>query len=385
MNEGAPTGDIPEPQQPDQAAEALDQPDVAAASMADEGVAQSDTNSGDSSEQPSVPQEDTNPGAPQVDGANYLKGEGGEAKAETMAYAEKEFRDKAAHNRGLSEYSEELTEKSSERIALRNQLSAAPQQFSGIQRLRMKRRYGKLRGEEADLWDQEVEERHVGDIKARAEFERDFSPERQAHDEEIHQLIANQPETRAAYYDKLASRIGDWAGILHDHPLGEAFLKSHSVIPADPEAAAKRLVHLENNAAALERIIAREEQTGRSTLPQEINAALGIDSSNDHAGTVRQNRELQSLLQVASEDEVTRYEDGVNQLRSAALYLSRLHNSLYDTYDLQPLREEVALIHSILKDVKNEVGLPEDQEPEAATEELVQDQELEVQAPQQDT
>jgi hypothetical protein len=47
---------------------------------------------------------------------------------------------------------------------------------------------------------------------------------------------------RAKFYDERAKRVEEWAGVLHDHPVSQAFLEAHPNIVISPEA----LVRLED-------------------------------------------------------------------------------------------------------------------------------------------
>jgi hypothetical protein len=302
MGEDSPTGDIPQtPQQPPlgegvvsppqgdplQAAATVPTPETPvgaeAYSVPGEQAAEA---------APATPDQSTAESAPEdaaIKGANRVTEEG---KAEVMAYAEDDFRSKAAASRKLAQPSKELLDKAVELYEVTDNLqNKAPQQFSTLQRLRMKDKQPRLAAEITDMLLQDMNQ----ETKARRSFSRDFSSARHPDGPPAYAERMTDASERAKYYDEEASRIGDWAGALHDQPLSKEFLEAHPELSSDPEETAKRLVHLEDNRAALERIIARSEKTSRVTVRANLAAMLeNVDRSGRMASP--QMHELDELL-----------------------------------------------------------------------------------------
>ncbi len=286
---------------------------------------------------------------PQIPGINY---EQDEAKAEVMAHAEDDFRSKAAANRAQDASVGKIIKRAIEVHDVEKDLQKAPQQFSGLQRLGMKGKRARLYGEMQEIVEKDLEH-ELGNRRA---FQHDFSAERHPDGPGRYADKMGQASDRAKYYDQQASRIGDWAGILHDHPLSEEFLKTHSEIPSDPEEAPKILVRLEDNAVALERIIARNDRHSRNTFRAEL-SALHMDEGQLGVASP-QVQEFNQLLNHATPDEAEEYLDIVQEMHSSAKALDDLHDRLYDRLETDPLREQVVLIGDILHDVRQAVGLP---------------------------
>lgn len=299
------------------------------------------------------PTEDTNPKSPRVDGINYVHDE---AKAEFMAHAEDEFASKGVASRKLRAPSQELVEKAAELVHLDTELEKDPRQFSTIQRMRMKHRRANVGEAVLDHFDEDVRQ----ESQAQQMFTHDFSRDRHPDGPLAYEERRTNPAARAQYYDRQAARIGDWAGLLHDHPLSEEFLEVHSELQTDPGELPKRLVRLEDNAAALKRIIAREERASRVTMRAELAAMLRNTGLSPHV------EEFNELLGYATPEEQEEYMSHVRTMHGSAKALDGLHDRLYDRLETDALRQQVKLIDDILDDVRRAIGLPVEDHDDAS-------------------
>lgn len=302
-------------------------------------VSVQDTDAGSSDQS----QEDTNPEAPRVDGANYVQDE---SKAETMAYEETDFRSKAVANRKISDGSEEYGGKLDEIHQLDDKLyHKPPQQFSGLQRLKMMSKRAKA-GEELyhignDDERRTEDERDTAQKTFRQDFP-DFNEQPLSLADKI--IITESDQERAAYYDKQASRIGDWAGLLHDHPLSAEFKKAHPGIQFQP----KRLVRMEDEVEALQHQIENKEQVHTDIMSMHIRKAF----------EGRENIGLQRLVRRTSSEKANEYEDRVQALLRSAEALDEFRDGLIEEQVTEPLRDRLVMTRNVLNDVRREVGLP---------------------------
>jgi DNA-binding protein H-NS len=393
MNEGAPTGDSPEPKPLDQPpSEGFDQHDVSVnppqgdqlAVSTDIGseippqqriesqlepaqeytvpdgstegevtVSVTDTNPSSSDQ----PQEDTNPVAPRVDGANY---EHDEAKAETMAYATKDFRGKAADNRTLAREQDELRDMATEVEHIRGQKPSLLHPY-GLQRHREHQK--RITDAEKDYYDIKgslTKDDRAADAKARRDIPELQEAVERKEKEPLYPPYYS-PEERAAAYDEYADRIETWAGALHDHPLSVEFKKAHPGIQFQPKA----LVRMEDEI---------------ETLNLEINEK----ESETYWETQRALRLHVPIGIVPDEETSDEYQKINDELFKQAKALDEFWARVIDETKIQPLRDRSAMTRNVLNDVRREVGLPvEDQEPAAETQDQPPAEEPETQGQSQ--
>ncbi|HEY5152652.1 MAG TPA: hypothetical protein VII55_01635 [Candidatus Saccharimonadales bacterium] len=203
-----------------------------------------------SPEQPNdEPQEDRNPKAPHVDGANYVD----ESTAWSLAHATKDFRGKAADNRAIARSQDEDHPKA---VRIGDVVGEEP---SRLRPLKHADYEGRLKGLQDEYYEFN-EKTHAANVAADRQAIEDI-PELQntpdlVRDEGVSPEFARlfdgpphwSPERRAEAYDRRADRIEEWAEILHDHPLSIEFKKAHRPEQFQPKA----LVRMEDRAKSLE-------------------------------------------------------------------------------------------------------------------------------------
>jgi hypothetical protein len=278
--------------------------------------------------------EDTNPGAPQVSGANYVMDE---SKARTMADAGDELRTKAVANRDIKSDHEEHQD------AYDSTFSHAPR--TGVQRNML------MNARDREFAALEASEQE--NTRARHEFAEDFR-----HGESFVVFPNDDAAERAKAYDERASRVEDWAGALHDHQVSEGFKKAHPDIELNPQ----NLVYMEDDIAIVEEEIA--ELSKPSEAVTNDTAAL-IRGTKESTKGGRHVREIYEMLTSADKEHSDTWEKLSGEMYAKAAEIDALYSELVKEVKLGPLKNQLAMSGKVMGDIKQELRIAEQaSEPE---------------------
>jgi len=272
-------------------------------------------------------------------------------KARVMAEAENKFRTKAAENRAILQPSEEELRVKEITHQLR---TAHPKSMSAIGRWRLGRERDRLReAYTGPVYRRAEEERTQANEEAAREFVRDFPFDA---DDPDTSLTKTNPGDRAQWYDERASRIGDWAGALHDHPLSDEFKAEYEGFQFAP----RMMVRLEDSVTRGERELERleEQLLSESIIGGDIHNAVNGLSSND----ARRERDEISRMVATAGQEAPELDDQREALRAEGEALAErfdeFRRHLIEEVEIPKVRNSNALTRKFINDVRREVGLP---------------------------
>lgn len=239
-------------------------------------------------------------------------------KAETMAYTGGELRTKAVQNRDVER---------DWKKALHDQSPASAEAIS-------------------DKWTSD-------NRKTVEQFREDFPdqdiPFDAYPDDTLEQSASNK---RAEIYDKRASRLEDWAGRLHDHPIGEDFLKTHPDVEITPQS----LVRMEDDAGALELEISGYEEGAGQGMGDYIGALVGGRAENGDGPSQKEVGEIYEMLSLVGKDKGDQWQQVSTKLLEAADAADALHKELTYEARIKPLRNQLGLMRKLLDDVRDELA-----------------------------
>jgi len=305
-------------------------------------------------------------------------------KAETIAYATKDFRGKAADNRVIAQKQDEGHDMAT------GIGDISREEPSHLRPLKHKEHQKRLRAAQEAYWGFQ-EDNTKADLAADAQAIEDIPELRDIPDLEAELGVSPEfasifsgpphwsPEVRAEAYDKRADRVEKWAGLLHDHPLSSEFKKAHPGVQFQPKA----LVRTEDVAEALEQEINHNRAIYPGALGQAVGSMLG--GNRGDRWVTSQMKELNRLLHWAGKEEVEEYEVLVRNLRDDAEKIAQFQQRLFDQQKTEPLRDLLVTTRNLLNDVRREVGLPvEGDESEAENQDQPPAEKLEAE-PQDQT
>jgi hypothetical protein len=266
-------------------------------------------------------------------------------KAETMAYAEGDFRTKAVANRDVEREPKELTEKWSSLQDVTAQLDNPNGQLSRKERRRLTRQQEALKDEVTSDATADIDRRRGAETATRSQFQEDF-PEH----------FLSTPENRAWFYDEQASRIGEWAGLLHDHPLSIEFKEARPGIQFQPKA----LVRMEDDAARMERRIEQYDSQHSSKIADDVMDVIEARGRHSAVYTPSEDpiKEIERMLTFANEATVERWQEITRKIENAAAEADEFYRGILEEVRVKPLRNQLAMTRNLLNDVRQEVGLP---------------------------
>jgi hypothetical protein len=273
-----------------------------------------------------------------------------ELKAETMAYEGDESRTKAVQNRDVERNWKQAfhDHEDEDKQVLDNLESAKPINFKKRRRLHKQLdQSASSVGAINDKWNSDNK-------KTVEQFREDFPdkdiPYDAYPDDSSEQAASNK---RAEIYDKRASRLEDWAGLLHDHPIGGDFLKAHPGIEITPQS----LVRMEDDAEALElEISGYEEQAGKG-LGDYMSTVLGGRTEEAGNGPVQEEiTDIYELLKQAGNAKSDQWQQCATKLLDAVDAVDALHKELSYDFNIKPRRNQLGLMRKLLDDVRDELG-----------------------------
>ena len=144
------------------------------------------------------------------------------------------------------------------------------------------------------------------------------------------QYIDYEPAKLANAYARRAARIEEWAGILHDHPVSEAYLADHPGLEVTPAS----LVQLED-----ERAEAEEE-------------ARSIEDRINRTGVEDADR-AEKLLKGASDTQLEQWNKLTTERERITQEMRQLLTSLAKESLITPRRNRAALTAKLLDDVRS--------------------------------
>jgi hypothetical protein len=142
----------------------------------------------------------------------------------------------------------------------------------------------------------------------------------------------------AEEYDAQAEAIETWAGILHDHPVSEAYLETRPDLDVTPEG----LYRLEKEAQKDSDIAARiEYAVDQERNLQKIRAAIGADP------------EIKAALRLANEATANVYTAALDKVNEGLEEYYGAVKQLKIETRVKPLQNKAALINSLLEDIRS--------------------------------
>lgn len=278
------------------------------------------------------------------------------SKAESMAYASDEFRTKAAKNRAHTERqhlnyveindADDAFKERPVRTSFEGPFKSRARKQWSEDRQRLRDRYDKAEKRKSELSDMDDEMRE--EAEADAETLGNITQKHGFPDEAI--LFSSTG--REDFYDEKAAAIEEWAGILHEHPVSDAYLASHPGVEITP----KSLVQMESQEIVLEKQIKDLEKRTHSKS-EEIygttyyNAKTLLDDGSRRYGGQPPAQEIFDMVKEADKDKATKWEELLGNLDKIAAELTDFHKELIDEVKIQPLRNQHALIKNLLNDV----------------------------------
>ena len=272
-------------------------------------------------------------------------------KAETMAYAGDELRTKAVQNRDVErDWKKALHDHDDEDKEAKEALDSLESPQLNFKRRRQLHEQLDQSPASADA----ISDKWTSDNKKTVEQFREDFPDQDIPfdaypDDTSEQAASNK---RAEIYDKRASRLEDWAGRLHDRPVGEDFLKAHPGIEVTPQS----LVRMEDDAEALELEISGYEEGAGQGMGDYIGALVGGRAENSDGPSQREVGEIYEMLALVGKDKGDQWQQVSTKLLEAADAADALHKELTYEARIKPLRNQLGLMRKLLDDVRDELG-----------------------------
>ncbi len=152
--------------------------------------------------------------------------------------------------------------------------------------------------------------------------------------------LSTDPAQRAKYYDERAAKVEEWAAILHDHPLSEAFHESHPNVSVSPASLYQLELEVQKDLDLATDYEHLAENIYNKKVEQEVRKFENY-------------WDIQSLLEKA--DEVANQEyDRIQAELDTVLDSSRsFYQELFKTVVVQPLRNKAVAVQSMLDEIKS--------------------------------
>ena len=148
---------------------------------------------------------------------------------------------------------------------------------------------------------------------------------------------SKSPAERAAFYDKRAEQVETWAGILHDHPISQAYIESHKGVDLSPEG----LVRLEELTQALAEDDVDKNETAAGEEAEDI---IKLGNEPEY---------VFSMLDNADQATYEEYQRIQSDLETVLAAKAQLVKKLYTKTYVDPIKNRVALSQSLLEDIKS--------------------------------
>ncbi len=277
-------------------------------------------------------------------------------KAEAMAVESDEFRSKAAASRKLGKERFQSPELLAADVALDEAFDAPePPRYRPFAR---RQHVQDIKDARWAFWVAKDVQRHeytAANETAERTAEADFV---RVNGVEFGFSYLRNPEMRAKFYDDRAAAIEEWAGILHDHPVSEAYLADHPGLEITPES----LVRMEVDEMNMERVLTSQEYrvaqggqagTRLNAIGYELRHMVRSERGNGmiHPDATRQRQELKELLSNADAAAVQEWETIVSQADRIGDRILRLHAKLLEEIKIKPLRNQLTLTRTLLDDI----------------------------------
>jgi hypothetical protein len=269
-------------------------------------------------------------------------------KAETMAYAGDELRTKAVQNRDVErDWKKALHDHDDEDKEALDSLESTKLNFK-------RRRQLHEQLDQSPASADAISDKWTSDNKKTVEQFREDFPDKDipfdAYPDDTSEEAASNK--RADLYDKRASRLEDWAGRLHDHPIGEDFLKEHPDIEITPLS----LVRMEDDAETLELEISGYEEGAGQGVGDYIGALVGGRVENSDGPSQKEIGEIYEMLALVGKDKGDQWQQVSTKLLEAADAADVLHKELTYEARIKPLRNQLGLMRKLLDDVRDELA-----------------------------
>lgn len=267
-------------------------------------------------------------------------------RAHDMAIAGDELRTKAVADRNIKRnYDENMAKLDESHRGLSDLNDEKPS--NRRERKEIEKRREELLAERDFHYETVMKEDGHWDINGSAErqFAKDFQ-----HEGMYMAFPSGDPETRAKHYDERASRVEEWAGILHDHPVSEAFREAHPGVDITPES----LVYLEDETTWLKLELEGLDHDGRA-VSHDVKSIL-----RGSRGTLSESsiQKIQELLPLASKERDDEWEKLTAALHESAAAIDAFKVNLAKEVRSGPLQNKLAMAKKLLDDVRRETGVP---------------------------
>ena len=254
-------------------------------------------------------------------------------KAWDMAKAGDKDRTKAVANRNLTR----------ERVDLNEQWATIPDvpRYRPIKYRRALNRHDKALDKLSNLRDRERAEEQA----AKADFGKDiYAKEMEALWKQRFSgkriEFGDDDKDRAELYDKRDKRLEEWAGILHEHPVSQAYHETHLGVTISPES----MVSLEDS------IKADLEELEASKKDAEALFGMMLEQKPEDPNVSALANELLDRCKSSDNAEYQRIETDIQTAQAAKV---NFFKKLYDTTEIAPRKNEIALWQALLDDVKS--------------------------------
>jgi len=250
-----------------------------------------------------------------------------------MAKAGDKDRTKAVANRNLTR----------ERVDLNEQWATIPDvpRYRPIKYRRALNRHDKALDKLSNLRDRERAEEQA----AKADFGKDiYAKEMEALWKQRFSgkriEFGDDNKDRAELYDKRDKRLEEWAGILHEHPVSQAYHETHLGVTISPES----MVSLEDS------IKADLEELEASKKDAEALFGMMLEQKPEDPNVSALANELLDRCKSSDNAEYQRIETDIQTAQAAKV---NFFKKLYDTTEIAPRKNEIALWQALLDDVKS--------------------------------
>jgi len=161
----------------------------------------------------------------------------------------------------------------------------------------------------------------------------------EAAEENLQTSFERDPESRAKMYDRQAEQIEAWAGILHDHPVSEAFTQAHPEVEITPESLMRMEIELDRDRSGL------EHADSHWYIP-DVKLA-GRDPHKDNNSIAKE------LLALADEATGEEHDKLRSDLEISIKALQDFYVSVNEKVRIQPLRNKIAVVEGFLEDIRS--------------------------------
>lgn len=134
-------------------------------------------------------------------------------------------------------------------------------------------------------------------------------------------------------YDQRAEKIEEWAGVLHDHPISEAFSAAHPELEVNPES-----------------MVRMEEDADRARIKAEYSETRKV---NIEIKPFSDSWRVEKLLDRANSAKAEEWQALSDKAEELAGQFNEFVNNLVQEVEVKPARNQAAALNSIIESVRS--------------------------------